>query len=107
MSNTRRGLCMAILAISTALGANACIAERPTEDDVISAKGEEQGDNAAGDESVGEISQPLCEGLQPGAHCTINCGGYWHHFYNVAPGHCNAKCQAECGWNCDYACWSL
>lgn len=108
MSNMRHGLCMAILAIMAALGANACIASAPTEDDVITAKGEVQEGSTLGDESVGETSQPLCQGDQPGAHCTVRCGAYnWYHYYDVAYGHCDDKCWQVCGGNCQVACWSL
>ncbi len=107
MSSIRRGLCMMILSISTALGASACSAEGPTDDDVTDVNGDEQGDDTARSENVSEESEPICEGMQPGAHCTIKCGDNWIHLYNVTSGSCQAQCDTHCKWNCNGACWSL
>ncbi len=105
MSNIRRGFCMTIMALSTALGATACVAAGPAEGDELPASVGEQGNNAAVGEDVGEASQLVCEGYQPGAHCLARCGSTWYDLGNPGAGNCTAAGESACAWNLTASCW--
>jgi hypothetical protein len=107
LSNVIRGFCVLLIAGAGAVGTQGCITDEPTEGDESSVSDGDQGNEAAGDENVGEISQPVCEGYQPGAFCTARCGGNWYNLGYPGYGNCEEEGKKHCGWNLEVSCWSL